>query len=184
VSATPASARPPGASTGVRRFFAHPAHAVVALPLRVLVGVVFIYASYYKLLYPADFALSIAMYEMVPTATINLLALVLPAIELVAGVTLVIGLWSRASALVIDAMLVVFMVAIGYVVWVRGLADFGCGCFSPAAEEASGEMALGTFLRDAGYLAAGLYLLVVDGGALGVDGWLRRRRRASPMRET
>jgi uncharacterized membrane protein YphA (DoxX/SURF4 family) len=155
---------------------AHPAHAVLALPLRVALGAVFIWASWYKLLSPEDFALSIAMYEILPTSLLNLAALTLPAIELAVGLTLILGLWTRASVVVVNGMLVVFMAAIGYVVWVRGVSDFGCGCFSPAAEEASGEMALETFWRDAGYLAAGLYVMVVDAGALGLDGWLRRTR--------
>jgi uncharacterized membrane protein YphA (DoxX/SURF4 family) len=158
----------------LRSFAAHPAHTWVGVPIRALIGIVFIYASWYKLAVPHDFAISIAMYDMVPLAVINVMAITLPAVELAAGVSLLLGLWTRASALVINAMLVVFIVAIGYIVYFRGMADFGCGCFSPAAEEAGKELATGTLWRDFGYLMGGLYVMAFDDGTIGLDGILRR----------
>lgn len=158
-------------------FASHPVHSVIGVPLRVLLGAVFVYASWYKLVMPHDFAVSIAMYEMVPLWLINVMAITLPAIELVVGVTLILGLWTRASVAVVNGMLVMFIIAIAYVVYIRGIADFGCGCFSPAAEEASGEMATGTLIRDVFYLAAGIFVMLFDDGALGIDGLLRRMKR-------
>jgi uncharacterized membrane protein YphA (DoxX/SURF4 family) len=159
------------------RFLRHPAHAVVGIPVRIALGIVFIYASLYKLAEPRDFAISIAMYDMLPLGLVNLMAITLPAIELVTGVTLILGLWTRASVLVVNGMLVMFIAAIAYVVLIRGQADFGCGCFSPAAEEAGKEMASDTLWRDVWYLLGGAYVMVFDDGALGIDGLLRRRRR-------
>jgi uncharacterized membrane protein YphA (DoxX/SURF4 family) len=158
-----------------RRFADSPIHRLVGVPLRLLVGIVFVYASLYKLLEPREFAISIALYDMLPLELVNLMALTLPAIELVTGVTVILGLWTRASAAVINGMLLMFIFAIGYVVFVRGQAEFGCGCFSPAAEEAGKELATGTLWRDVGYLAAGVYVMVFDDGAVGLDGLLRRR---------
>jgi len=163
-------------STPSHAFRRHPAHAAIGLPVRLIVGAVFIYASLYKLAEPHDFAVSIALYDMLPTGLINPMAIALPAVELAVGLTLILGLWTRASAAVINAMLVVFIAAIGYVVFVRGMADFGCGCFSPAAEEASGEMATDTLFRDVGYLVGAVYVMIFDDGALGADGLLRKRR--------
>ena len=160
-----------------RSFLQHPAHLAVAFPLRIVLGVIFIYASWYKLAMPRDFAISIWMYQMVPLDFVNLMAITLPAIELLTGVTLIAGLWTRASALVINAMLVMFIVAICYVVFVRGETDFGCGCFAPAAEAAEEEMATGTLIRDVFYLIGGIYMMIVDDGAIGIDGLLRRLKR-------
>ncbi len=47
--------------TSYNRFANHPIHAVIGVPLRVILGVVFVYASWYKLAMPHDFAVSIAM---------------------------------------------------------------------------------------------------------------------------
>jgi len=88
--------------------------------------------------------MSIALYDMLPLSLVNLLAITLPVIELAAGVTLLLGFWTRASAVVVNGMLLMFIAAIGYVVFVRGRAEFGCGCFSPAAAEAGKELATDT----------------------------------------
>ncbi|MDI7267073.1 MAG: MauE/DoxX family redox-associated membrane protein [Myxococcota bacterium] len=161
------------------RFADHAAHRFLGVPIRIVVGMVFIYASLYKLAEPRDFAISIAMYDMLPLGLVNLMAITLPAVEFVAGATLILGLWTRASMLVVNAMLVMFIIAIAWVVLIRGQADFGCGCFSPAAEEAGKEMAMDTLWRDVWYLLGGAYVMVFDDGAIGIDGLLRRRRRRS-----
>jgi putative oxidoreductase len=163
-----------------RRFADSPIHPLVGVPVRVILGIVFVYASLYKLAEPREFAVSIALYDMLPLSLVNLMAIVLPAIELITGVTLILGLWTRASAVLINAMLLQFIVAIGYVVFVRGKAEFGCGCFSPAAAEAGKELATDTLWRDVAYLAGGVYVMLFDDGALGLDGLRRRwgRRRA------
>ncbi|MBN1945547.1 MAG: DoxX family membrane protein [Bradymonadales bacterium] len=165
-------------SSRFQRFRQHPAHSFIAVPIRILVGVVFIYASWYKLAEPRDFAISIAMYEMLPIGLINLMAITLPAIELVAGITLIAGLWTKESAFVVNGMLVMFIIAICYVVFVRGEPNFGCGCFSPAAEAAEEEMATGTLIRDIWYLVGCGYVQLFDDGALGIDGLWRWRRTA------
>jgi uncharacterized membrane protein YphA (DoxX/SURF4 family) len=120
---------------------------------------------------------SIALYDMVPLGLVNLMAITLPAVELAAGVALILGCWTRASAALINAMLLLFITAIGYVVLVRGQAEFGCGCFSPAAAEAGHELATDTLWRDLGYLVGGVYVMLFDGGAVGIDGLRRRWRR-------
>jgi putative oxidoreductase len=160
-----------------RRFADSPIHAVVGVPIRVTLGIVFVYASLYKLAEPREFAVSIALYDMMPLSVVNLMAITLPAVELVAGVTLILGFWTRASAVLINAMLLMFIVAIGYVVLIRGKAEFGCGCFSPAAAEAGKELATDTLWRDVAYLVGGVYVMFFDGGALGLDGLRRRWRR-------
>jgi len=159
------------------RFASSPIHALVGAPLRIVLGIVFIWASLYKIAEPREFAMSIALYDMLPLSLVNVLAITLPVVELAAGATLVLGLWTRASALVVNGMLLMFIGAIGYVVFVRGKAEFGCGCFSPAAEEAGKELATDTLWRDVAYLVGGLYVMFFDDGALGLDG-LRRRLRA------
>jgi uncharacterized membrane protein YphA (DoxX/SURF4 family) len=99
----------------------------IALAARVIVGFVFIYASLDKIAHPAEFAGIVNNYRILPHELINLTAILLPWVELAAGLLLVLGLFSRGSALIISLMLVVFIAAISYNV-ARGL-DFNCGCF-------------------------------------------------------
>jgi len=67
-------------------------------------------------------------------------AITLPWIELLAGGLLVVGIWKRASAWVITAMMVVFLAAIGWAL-AHGY-DIRCGCFGTVDARKVGLTAL------------------------------------------
>jgi uncharacterized membrane protein YphA (DoxX/SURF4 family) len=160
----------------VDRLWNHRVHNVLAIPLRVWVGVIFLAAAWHKILYPAKFALSIATYQILPLEYINLLAITLPPLELVAGVTLILGLWTRASALIMVGMNVMFIVAL-YLAIKSQTQMSSCGCFSADAEAAMKTIGWDYVYRDIQYLAAMVYVALFDDGWLGLDGLIRRLRR-------
>ena len=98
------------------------------LAARWILGGTFVYASYNKILAPADFAKIIYGYDLFPAALINLIAILVPFLELVAGIALIIGFYPRSAALVVNAMLLVFITALS-INLIRG-HEFDCGCFS------------------------------------------------------
>lgn len=112
----------------------------LGLALRLVVGGVFVYASIDKILHPDQFARIIFNYHLVPASLINISALVLPWVEMLAGVFLILGIWPRAAGLVLTALVVVFLVALS-INWVRGV-NLECGCFtvSSKAKGAIGEL--------------------------------------------
>lgn len=128
------------------------AHPFVGLFLRVYVGGVFIYASMYKINFPAEFAEIIAAYQLIPYWAVNLMTLIMPWTELVAGVLLVLGIRTKSAAAVIAAMLVVFSLAI-LITLLRGI-PIGCGCFTSVGE----PLSWGTLARDLVWLAITLQL--------------------------
>src|SRR5205814_189673 len=79
----------------------------------------------------------------------NLLAITLPWIEVAAGLLLIVGIWARASSLVIALMLAVFLAAIGQAI-ARGL-NISCGCFSTVEGRKVGLVGLA---QDVALLAA------------------------------
>jgi len=124
--------------------------------LRWILGLTFIYASYHKIIDPAQFAKVIYGYELVPAAVINLVAIILPFLELIAGIALILGIYPRSAVLIINVLLVGFIVLLS-VNLIRG-HEFDCGCF--AFEEygqASNNRSL--LLRDIIYLLLGLHIL-------------------------
>ncbi len=129
--------------------------------IRLAVGLTFIYASYYKLLDPGAFARSIWYYHLVPGEMLNLMALVLPMLELLCGLALIVGVWYRGSLLLIALMTVMFVAALLSAV-ARGI-DIDCGCFK--AGKASSESALEAVWFDLGLMVAVLQL------------WLSRSKR-------
>jgi uncharacterized membrane protein YphA (DoxX/SURF4 family) len=102
------------------------------LLLRLLLGLVFIYASLGKIADPPAFARIVYQWQTLGPVPSNLLAVTLPWIELLAGLLLVAGVWKRDAAAVVAVLLVVFLgAAIG--VLARGVDVDNCGCTSVAA---------------------------------------------------
>jgi uncharacterized membrane protein YphA (DoxX/SURF4 family) len=99
--------------------------------VKLIIGGFFIYASIDKIINPEGFAKSIHNYRMMPPVVINFMAILMPWLELVTGLSLIIGYRYRGANLLILAMLVVFIVALSYAA-ARGL-NINCGCFSTSS---------------------------------------------------
>ena len=132
----------------------------IELAARWILGLTFIYASYHKILAPADFAKIVYGYDLFPYAAINLIAIVLPYIELIAGLALILGLYPRSAALIINGMLVAFIIVLA-INLIRG-HEFDCGCFS-AKESGAFSSAESTLVRDVIYLILGLQIFLFNG---------------------
>jgi uncharacterized membrane protein YphA (DoxX/SURF4 family) len=104
---------------------------------RILLGSVFVWASWNKIFDPIAFAQAIANYQIVPPALGNPAALILPWVELVCGICLILNRWVRGSALIAALLLAIFIGALGYNIH-RGV-DISCGCFT-LDEKAPGSM--------------------------------------------
>lgn len=101
----------------------------VILLLRLIVGATFVYASYDKVLQPGQFAIMVRSYQIIPVGVSNLFALVLAWSELVSGVLLILGVFTRQAAGALLMLLIMF-VAAASLVMVKGLV-VDCGCFGP-----------------------------------------------------
>ena len=106
-------------------------HDLLTLVSRLLIGGMYIYASFYKVIEPGSFAKSIWYYHLVPGNMINLMAIVLPWVELVVGIALIVGVAYRGAVLWANLMLVFFIVALVTTI-ARGIS-VDCGCFRAAA---------------------------------------------------
>ncbi len=132
----------------------------IELVARWILGLTFIYASYHKILAPADFAKIVYGYDLFPNGAINLIAIVLPFIELIVGLALILGLYPRSAALIINGMLVSFIVVLS-INLIRG-HEFDCGCFS-TNEAGAFSSAESTVVRDIIYLILGLQIFLFNG---------------------
>lgn len=101
------------------------------LLLRYVLGFIFVYAAIEKIAQPEEFAKAIINYRMLPLFSINSVAILLPWIELLAGLGLIAGVSIRGNSLLVLSMLAVFSVAVG-IALLRGL-DISCGCFGTAS---------------------------------------------------
>lgn len=126
----------------------------LTLASRLIVGGVFIYAAIYKIADPLSFANAIWNYHLAPGSLINLSALVLPWVEMLVGLGLILGILYRGSALLVNGLTIMFMIALAFAV-ARGL-DIDCGCFK--AGEAGTGSAKEALYRDFGLLALTLQI--------------------------
>lgn len=102
------------------------------LIIRIIIGFIFIYAGAEKISDPEAFAISISNYRLLPTAAINFFAIILPWIELVAGILLIFGIAVKENSSVLFSMLLVFTIAIVISLF-RGLS-IDCGCFGKGTQ--------------------------------------------------
>jgi uncharacterized membrane protein YphA (DoxX/SURF4 family) len=139
---------------------------------RLVVGGIFVYASLDKVTHPDAFARIVFNYHLVPAPLINLIALVLPMVELVSGVLLILGVWPRSAGLILLVLTAVFILALS-VNWVRGVS-LECGCFSVSSKVKGTIGSL--ILRDLLLLAAAVQTTFLARPRL----WLSADRQASP----
>lgn len=122
--------------------------------VRILLGVIFLAASWNKILNPEAFAQIVANYKVLPPQLVNPTAYLLPYIEAVCGLSLITGFWSKGGALIVTVLMVVF-VSLFIINKFRGF-DTNCGCFSLQTQP--GHSISYYLVRDFGILTAGLWV--------------------------
>lgn len=125
--------------------------------LRWILGIVFICSGAVKLIQPQTFAVLIDAYGLLPDVLLMPVAVILPALEVIAGAGLLVD--SRGSLGAITSMLVLFVLILSYGIHM-GL-DVDCGCFGPDDPESQAFHGLRPALyRDMAMLAAIAYLYI------------------------
>lgn len=97
--------------------------------VRVLLGALLLAAGALKVGHAPDLAASIAGFRLLPAAVVGPLALALPYVELLLGLYLVAGLFTRVVAAIAAAQFVIYSGAIASAVLRHISAN--CGCFGP-----------------------------------------------------
>ena len=132
----------------------------IELAARWVLGLTFIYASYHKIFAPAYFAKIVYGYDLFPNDAINLIAIILPFIELTAGLALILGIYPRSAVSIVNGMLAAFIIVLS-INLIRG-HEFNCGCFS-AQEAGYFSSSESTLVRDIVYLLLGLQIFLFSG---------------------
>ena len=101
-------------------------HKYFIICIRFILGTVFLWASFDKILDPASFAKNISNYHVVPFGLENIIAITLPWIELFIGVGLIAGLYINANSFIAGVLLLLFNILV-FQAMVRGF-NIECGC--------------------------------------------------------
>jgi uncharacterized membrane protein YphA (DoxX/SURF4 family) len=130
----------------------------IGLLVRLGLGGVLLYAGYLKAFSPDKSMMAVRAYELLPIWLANAFGIILPWLEMGAGLLLIVGVAVRYTAIFGAGLMVAFIIAIAQA-WARGLS-IDCGCFGDGgAVDPSETKYLESILRDIGFALLGFYLI-------------------------
>ena len=108
---------------------------------------------------PAQTYVAVRAYDVLSKDVVGVVAGVLPWLEIALGLLLLVGIGTRAVAVLSGLLLLAFVAGVSQA-WARGLS-IDCGCFGGGGAVAPGQTQyLQEILRDAGFLALAVWLTV------------------------
>lgn len=129
----------------------------IGLLARLVLGVVLIYAGAVKVGKPLTSQRAVQAFEVLPHELAGWIGLILPFAEIVLGVLLVLGLFTRVMGALGALLMLVFVVGIAQA-WARGLT-IDCGCFGGGGQVAAAETKYPQDIaRDLGLALCGAWL--------------------------
>jgi uncharacterized membrane protein YphA (DoxX/SURF4 family) len=134
------------------------------LAARLVLGGVFLAAGGLKIGHFDVFAAEIAGFQLLWHPLIAPLALLLPFVEVLVGLYLVLGLFTRFAAWVAALEMALFAAAVASAV-MRGITT-SCGCFGPNDHSVTSWPEVG---RDAALAVLGIAIALLAPGALALD---------------
>ncbi len=118
---------------------------------------------------------AVRAYDVLPRAAVDVVAAVLPFLEIAVGLLLLLGIGTRLVAVVAAVLLLAFVAGVSQA-WARGLA-IDCGCFGRGGPVDPGDTAyLQEIVRDVGFLALAAWLIVRPRTLLSMDARLTAGR--------
>lgn len=150
------------------------AESVLLTPLRIALGGLFLWAGWMKASDPQAFAFAIKGYGLIEGANaghvIRVMAYTIPWAEILCGLTLVLGAWTRGAALFLALQLALFTAA-NYAVIDKGIE---CSCFGDDDPFCSGAIGRCHMIRNGVMLAVSLLLAWRGAGIWSFDRCLSR----------
>ncbi len=138
--------------------------------LRLFLGGLFLYSSLQKVQHPDQFAVAVRAYKMLPLGLTSLFALAIAWGEAVAGILLIVGLFTRQAAGAVFLLLASFTIAI-VSTQVRGMV-VDCGCFSNEGGHGADYTLV---VRNLFLLTAAAMVMLFDRGFLALSSLVGKR---------
>lgn len=132
----------------------HPSHLWIPTLLRIICGLILVYASLDKIGHAATLMHIIEAYQVLPVALVPLASVIIPWLEFFTGLLLCLGVYWRGALLIFCTLMIVYIFALASDL-IRGI-ELNCGCFSIRSTD---MISWWTVLRDLGFLGLGLFTL-------------------------
>lgn len=126
---------------------------------RVGLAAVWLLSGVPKAMDPDRTYVAVRAYDVLPPLGVELVAGILPWLEIALAVLLLLGLGTRVAAVVSGLLLLVFVAGVTQA-WARGLT-IDCGCFGGGGQVEAGETAyVAELVRDTGFLLLAAWLVL------------------------
>lgn len=132
---------------------------LVGLLARLVLGGVLVVSGGLKVTSPAVSARAVRAFQILPFELAGYVGYALPIIEILVGLLLILGLFTRASAAVGGLLMVAFVIGIASA-WMRGLS-IDCGCFGGGGTIGASQTQYGKdILRDVALACCAVWLVL------------------------
>ena len=149
-----------------------------ALAFRLVCAGVFLLAAWTKLSNPQSFTESIVGFGFLPDHLVVMTTFVVPWAELLTGIMLLTGAWTRSAAAVYCVLMASFWVLI-YWALDQG-KSVECGCFGKLKAFCPKGIGTCNLIQNAVLLAFGLLSLIFGSGKFGLDSVFSRPKAGGP----
>ncbi len=143
-------------------------YEIIGFFLRILIGILFLYAAIGKIDDPNAFLKEINNYRLFPELFSQIIAIFLPWFELAVGIFLVFGIRQRTTSFISLILFFSFTLII-ISAWARGL-NINCGCFSQSIEYVGFKKVLENIIAT----LISLFLFVFPKSTLSIETVLRK----------
>jgi uncharacterized membrane protein YphA (DoxX/SURF4 family) len=146
----------------------------ISLLVRLGLAAVFLIAGGLKVTDLPASGRAVVAYELMPADLAMTIGAIQPFFEIALGLLLLLGLATRLAAWISAITMVAFISGI-VSAWARGL-NIDCGCFSKGGPLPPGVIPsyLPEILRDVGFLAMAIFLIIFPASRFSLDGLLNR----------
>jgi uncharacterized membrane protein YphA (DoxX/SURF4 family) len=132
---------------------------LIGLLARLILGGVLIWAGAAKVTRPTLSALAVRAYKILPYDFAGYVGQALPVVEILVGLLIVVGLFTRVSAAGGGLLMLAFITGISWA-WAHGYS-IDCGCFGGGGNIAASQTQYPLeILRDVGIAACAVWLIV------------------------
>ena len=135
---------------------------ILVVSFRLILGYIFIYASISKIVNPLEFSNQIDLYKATPLIINNMIALIIPWIELLIGLGLILNRNIKGSIILSIILLIIFIILLSQAYY-RDIS-LDCGCFGTASMKTDLELSADMLKRiweDIIFLCMSLYLYFI-----------------------
>ena len=100
------------------------------LPLRIVIGIIFIYVGLARLRHPNMVAEHLMILKILPWGLINIFTMWMLCFEVFIGIMVITGIWLRASSIILTGFCILCICLISFAL-IKGI-PMHCGCFVTA----------------------------------------------------